>query len=121
MKSLSAYSIVKVLHNQDAGRILIGMEMFNATSINRRSNHYSQILGERLGIAMLGNSDAHTLNAIGLGMTEFLGYTAQELIQAIQARETVIRQKKAWNTALILGSWAADYIASTFIRLGHTA
>src|SRR5215216_4812831 len=35
MKSLSAYSIMKVLHNQDAARILIGIETFNAISIDR--------------------------------------------------------------------------------------
>jgi len=73
-----------------------------------------------LEIARLGNSDAHTLDAIGLGTTEFLGHTAQDLIKAIYSGKTVIHKKKAWNTARILGNWAANYIASAFIRLGNT-
>ena len=121
MKSLSAYSIMRALHNPDAARTLIGIETFNATTIDRRSNHYASILGEYLDIAKLGNSDAHTLDTIGLGMTEFIGDTAQDLIQAIQMGYVAIHEKKAWNTARILGTWVASYIASTFLRFGNIA
>jgi predicted metal-dependent phosphoesterase TrpH len=110
MKSLSTYSILKALRHPDAARILIGIETYNATAIDKLSNHYAHILGEHLKIAKLGNSDAHILEAIGLGMTEFIGHTAKDLIRAIYSRETVI-----------LGSWATSYIASTFTRLVNAA
>jgi predicted metal-dependent phosphoesterase TrpH len=121
MKSLSAYSIKKALRHPGVAQILIGVETYNATAIEKNSNRYAHILGKHLEIAMLGNSDAHILEAIGLGMTEFPGHTNQDLVKAIQNRETVIHKKKAWNTARILGSWAVNYIASTVTRLGITA
>jgi predicted metal-dependent phosphoesterase TrpH len=85
------------------------------------SNHYARILGEHLGIAKLGNSDAHVTEAIGLGMTEFRGHTAKDLIRAIRTGKTSIQKKTEWNAVHILGSWAANYIASKFTRLVSAA
>ncbi len=121
MKSLNAYSIMKTLHHHEAAQVLIGIETYNATTIDRMSNHYAHILGEHLNIAKLGNSDAHILKAIGLGMTEFPGQTANDLLKAIRNGQTIIHKKKEWNSVRILGSWAANYVASTFMRLVHTA
>ncbi len=120
MKSLSAYSITKALHQREVAQTLIGIETYNATTIDRMSNHYAHILGERLNIAKLGNSDAHILSAIGRGMTEFPGQTAMDLLQAIHKGKTTIHKKKEWNSVRILGSWAANYVASTFTRFVHT-
>ncbi len=120
MKSLSAYSITKALRNPDVARTLIGIETYNATAIDRMSNHYAHVLSEHLNIAKLGNSDAHILSAIGRGMTEFPGQTAKDLLQAIHKGKTTIHKKKEWNSVRILGSWVANYVASTFIRLVHT-
>jgi len=117
MKSLSAYSIMKALRDRDAAQILIGIETYNATTIDRMSNHYAHILGERLGIAKVGNSDAHVAEAIGLGATQFNGHTAKDLLQALEKAETIVRQKKQWNSFRILGSWAANYVGSVFVRL----
>ena len=121
MKSLSAYSIRKALRHPGVAQILIGVETYNATAIDKISNYYAHILGKHLGIGMLGNSDAHILEAIGLGMTEFPGCNTQDLIKAIHAGETVIYKKKAWNTVRILGSWAAKYVVSAVTRLGISA
>lgn len=116
MKSLNAYSIMRALRHPQAAQTLLGIETFNATTIDKMSNHYAHILGERVGIAKLGNSDAHILEAIGLGTTEFRGHTAQDLIKAIQKRRTIIRKKKEWNAVRILGTWAAHYVGSAFTR-----
>lgn len=116
MKSLSAKSIKKALHNPAVAQTLIGIETYNATTIDKMSNHYAHILGKHLKIAKVGNSDAHVAEAIGLGMTEFPGHTARDLIQAICAGKTVVRKKKPWSSARILGSWAASYAVSTFTR-----
>jgi predicted metal-dependent phosphoesterase TrpH len=117
MKSLSGHSIIKSLHNPSVARTLIGIETYNATAIDKMSNHYAHRLGKRLGLAKLGNSDAHIVETIGLGMTEFPGHTATDLIKAIRHRKTVVHKQQPWNSAYILLRWAASYIASTFARV----
>lgn len=120
MRSLNAYSILKALRNIDVAQTLIAIETYNATLIDKMSNYYAHILAERLGIAQTASSDAHVLEAIGLGVTEFDGCTAQDLILALQKRETRQRRQKEWNAARILGSWAANYIGSAFTRFVNT-
>lgn len=117
MKSLSAHSIIKSLHNRCVAETLIGIETYNATAIDKVSSHRAHILCKRLGLAKLGNSDAHIVQAIGLGRTGFPGHTARELIEAIRHRKTVIHKQQPWSSAYILLRWAASYIASTFARL----
>lgn len=116
MKSLSAHSIIKSLHNSRVAQTLIGIETYNATAIDKLSNHRAHRLCKRLGLARLGNSDAHIVEAIGLGKTEFAGRTASELIEAIRRRKTVVHKQQAWSSAYILLRWAARYTASTFAR-----
>ena len=121
MKSLSAYSIMKALRNREVAQILIGIETYNATALDRLSNHYAHILGEHLGIARLGNSDAHVAEAVGLGATEFEGHSAKDLLKAIRKGKTIVHKKKAWTSVRILGSWAANYIGRPFARLADAA
>ena len=117
MKSLSAYSILRALRNLDVTRILIGIETYNATTLDKMSNHYAHILAEQLDITQTASSDAHTVEAIGLGVTEFSGHTASDLVKALQQGTTSIHQKKEWTSFRILGSWAASYVGSAFARL----
>lgn len=119
MKSLSAYSIKRALRKPDVVQILIGIETYNATAIDKMSNHYAHILGEHLGIAKLGNSDAHVSQAIGLGATEFEGHTVKDLLKAIRNGRTAIHKKKEWNSVRILSSWAANYVGSAFRRFAN--
>lgn len=117
MKSLSAYSILKALRDPDIPRILIAIETYNATTIDRMSNHYARILAERLDIAQIASSDAHVVEAIGLGVTEFEGHSARDLVEALKRKDVRIRKQKEWNSIRILGSWAANYVGSAFARL----
>ena len=117
MTSLSAYSILKALRDPDVARILIAIETYNATNIYRMSNHYARILAERLDIAQTASSDAHVVEAIGLGATGFLGNTASDLIKSLQTKTTTTHKQKEWNSVRILGSWAANYLGSAFSRL----
>jgi predicted metal-dependent phosphoesterase TrpH len=121
MKSLSAYSILKALRNPAVAEVLIGIEAYNATTIDRLSNNYARILANRLDIGQTGNSDAHVVEAIGFGMTEFAGHSAQDLIKALRSRGTNVRKHKEWSAFRILGSWAAHYAVSAFTRLGLAA
>jgi predicted metal-dependent phosphoesterase TrpH len=117
MRSLSAYSILKALRNPDVAQTLIAVETYNATIIDRKSNRYARILADRLDIARTASSDAHVIEAIGLGVTEFDGHTAQDLLTALQNKETRSWKQKEWNSVHILGSWAVNYIGSAFTRL----
>ena len=119
MKSLSAYSILKALRQPDVARTLIAIETYNATTIDKMSNHYARILANRLNITQTASSDAHIVEAIGLGVTEFEGNTAQDLIDALYGGKVRIRKQKEWNSVRILGSWAANYIGSAFARLAN--
>jgi predicted metal-dependent phosphoesterase TrpH len=121
MKSLNAYPILKALRNLDVARVLIAIETFNATTIDRTSNHYARILADRLDIAQTGSSDAHVVEAIGLGATQFEGQTAQDLIKALYRGNVRIHKKKEWDSVRILGSWAANYVGSAFTRLVNAA
>jgi len=118
MKSLSRSSIIQALDHPEASRILIGIETYNATALDRESNAYAQILAaEGPGIAQVGNSDAHILETIGLGATEFLGYTAADLLDALWVGATEVRRGAQLGSARILGSWAINYVLSTPARV----
>jgi len=121
MKSLSAYSILKALRNPDVARVLLAIESYNATTIDKMSNHYAHILAEQLDIAQTASSDAHIIETIGLGVTEFDGHTAQNLIGALQSGNVRQRKEKEWNAIHILGSWATHYVGSAFTRLVNPA
>lgn len=121
MKSLSAYSILKALRHPEVAGILIAVESYNATTLDKMSNHYARILADRLNITQTASSDAHIIEAIGLGATEFDGHTAQELMDALHAGHVRIRKQKEWTSARILGSWAANYVGSAFARLANAA
>ena len=104
MKSLSGPSIIRALGHPVASRILIGIETYNATILDRESNLMAQKLWtEYPGIAQAGNSDAHILQAIGSGATEFLGDTAAHPLDALWVGATHVRQGEPMSSAQILG------------------
>jgi predicted metal-dependent phosphoesterase TrpH len=116
IKSLSAYSISKALHKSTVAQTLIAIETYNATTLDRNSNHYARILADWLDITPTASSDAHIVEAIGLGVTEFDGRTAQDLLTALQNGNVQHRKQKEWGPVRILGSWAANYLGSAFTR-----
>jgi len=119
MKSLNAYSILRALRNVEVAKILIGIETYNATAIDKMSNHYARILGNKLNLAQTASSDAHVVETIGLGVTEFEGHTANDLIKALRSGKVGQRKQKEWTSAYILGSWATHYIGSAFTRFAN--
>ncbi len=121
MKSLTWYAIASVIRNPEAAETLLGIETYNATTLDREGNHYADILADRYHVAKTGSSDAHVLDAIGLGATEFPGSSAADFLTALQEGTTVVRKDKEWNTAKILGSWLTKYAASAVNRLSLAA
>lgn len=66
----------------DAG--IDGIEVHNAGILLPGANMAARFLGHYLGIAVTGSSDAHTLGAIGHGITRFAGATADDLRHALE-------------------------------------
>ncbi len=112
MKSLSAFSIRQALRNQDTARILIGIETYNATTLDREGNQAARILAERSNMAQTGSSDAHVLEAIGLGATIFPGSSITEFVAALWTGTTQVRKEPEWGATQVLGKWAAHYLLS---------
>jgi len=117
MKSLSGLSILKALANQEAAQTLIGIEVYNGTAIDRISNRYARIFANRLSIAQTGSSDAHVLDTIGFGATEFEGTTAMDLLKALKQRTTWARKQNEWSPARVISTWSLRYIGSAFTRM----
>ncbi len=113
MKSLTAYAIFQALNDPEAARILIGIETYNATTLDRDGNSAAKKWADRLGIAQTGSSDAHVLGAIGLGATEFPGRSTDDLYAALWNGTTRVRVGSEWGFVEVIGKWAANYIMST--------
>jgi hypothetical protein len=65
-----------------------GLETFNPTALGRPSHAQAVRFAAEYGLAPLGDSDAHSLDAIGTCWTTFPGRSAEELRQAILERRT---------------------------------
>jgi predicted metal-dependent phosphoesterase TrpH len=117
MKSLSAYAILKALLNPQVSETLIGIETYNGTAIDRISNHYAKIFANGLNIAQTGSSDAHVVDTIGFGVTEFEGHSAQDLLKALREKTTRVKKQNEWSTLKILSNWGMRYVESTFTRM----
>jgi predicted metal-dependent phosphoesterase TrpH len=117
MKSLSAYAILKALLNPQVAETLIGIETYNGTAIDRMGNHYAKIFANGLNIAQTGSSDAHVIDTIGFGATEFEGHTAQDLLNALRNKTTKVRKQNEWSTLQIMSNWGIRYAESAFARI----
>lgn len=116
MKSLKPYSILKALKHKKTRKTLIGIEAYNGTSIDRMSNRYAQLFANTVKLAHTGNSDAHVIDTIGFGATEFEGTSATDLMNALRTRSTRVRKMNEWSAIRVLGSWGLRYIESAFAR-----
>lgn len=64
------------------------LETFNPTSLGKPWHDRVVQFADEHGLAHIGNSDAHALEAIATGWTTFPGRTADDLRRAIEARAT---------------------------------
>jgi predicted metal-dependent phosphoesterase TrpH len=108
---------MKALRNPDVAKVLVAIEAYNATILDKASNGYSRVLAEHLEIAQTGSSDAHVLSAIGLGRTEFSGHTRKDLLTALKNGTTIPLNGEEWNAIQILGSWAIHYYGNKLMQM----
>jgi hypothetical protein len=85
---ISGRRIRALMAHPDPALHLDGLETFNPTGPSRPWRGRVAALREELGIAGVGNSDAHIAHAVGKGWTGFAGSTAADLRAAIEARAT---------------------------------
>jgi hypothetical protein len=122
MKSLSVAAILKALRNPQAADTLIGIEAYNATALDRVNIATARLLTAHANLASTGSSDAHVVETIGLGATEFEGTSAADMLSALRSGRTSVRRQKEWTAFRILGLWAWNYLRSAFTtRLAMTA
>jgi len=70
---------------------LDAIEVYNAGGVLSFTNFLAQSVCNRVGLTKVGNSDAHTLGAIGRGKTYFPGKTAIDLRQALLSGKTTVK------------------------------
>jgi predicted metal-dependent phosphoesterase TrpH len=65
-----------------------GVEAFNPTTFGRPVHRRVVAFAEELGLAVVGNSDAHEAASVGIGWTTFPGHTAEDVRNAILEHRT---------------------------------
>jgi predicted metal-dependent phosphoesterase TrpH len=82
------WMIRRLLADADPAARPDGLETFNPTSLGKPWHRRVVRFADRHGLAHVGNSDAHALEAIGSGWTSFPGRGAGDLRRAIETRTT---------------------------------
>jgi hypothetical protein len=101
----SARSLRRLMADPDPSVRPDALEVFNPTTLGRPWHPRVVAFARELGLAEVGNSDAHLPTAIGQGVTTFPGHTADELREAIMARQT------GWEGSFYpMGSQAATFM-----------
>lgn len=88
---------------------LDGIEGFNAAVLIPGTNRIARRVGKRIGLAVTGGSDAHTLGAVGMGHTRFTGRTADDLRASLTARTTT-SAGRPWPLSEY-GRFIADFVS----------
>jgi predicted metal-dependent phosphoesterase TrpH len=78
----------RLLEDPDPAARPDGLETFNPTSLGKPWHRRVVRFADAHGLAHVGNSDAHALDAIGTGWTTFPGHDAADLRRAIETRGT---------------------------------
>ena len=86
--SLGRRSLMRLHHDPDARHRLDAIEMLNPSVAGRARRPHRTTLNEVMGLAAVGNSDAHVLENVGTGWTWFPGASAEEYRAAILDRTT---------------------------------
>jgi predicted metal-dependent phosphoesterase TrpH len=86
--SLGRRSLMRLYHDPDARHRLDAIEMLNPSVAGRARRPHRTALNEVMGLAAVGNSDAHVLENVGTGWTWFPGTSAEDYRAAILDRTT---------------------------------
>ena len=87
-RGLGERHIRRVMASKADGVYFDGIELTNGTPAGRVGARKAKSLNRDLALAEAGGSDAHFLEAVGAGYTDFPGHTSDDLEQAILSRST---------------------------------
>jgi predicted metal-dependent phosphoesterase TrpH len=94
--SLGRRSLLRLHHDPDPRHRLDAIEMLNPSVAGRARRPHRTALNEQLGLAPLGNSDAHVLEHVGTGWTWFPG-TGPDHYRAALAAGTTVPEGVYWT------------------------
>lgn len=109
-KSLSFEAIEQALAVPGVNRVLLGIEAFNGGLVYTRQNSLVEQKASTMPLAQVGSSDAHVLQWIGQGATEFEGRTVQDLLIALQNRKTKVRKGRGLDGRSVLTSYVTHFL-----------
>lgn len=87
-KGMRKHAILRVHNSTDPLVYWDALEGFNPSTAGRYGRNATIRLAAELGVALVGNSDGHTLETIGDGRTLFPGSTAEDYKRAVLAGTT---------------------------------
>jgi predicted metal-dependent phosphoesterase TrpH len=82
------HAILRVHYSRDPLVYWDALEGFNPSTAGRYGRAATARIARELGLPLVGNSDAHTLDTIGDGYTLFPGHTAEDYRAAVLAGTT---------------------------------
>jgi predicted metal-dependent phosphoesterase TrpH len=82
------HAILRVHESRDPLVYWDALEGYNPSTAGRYGRAATARIAAELGLPLVGNSDAHTLDTIGDGYTTFEGYTAEDYRRAVLAGGT---------------------------------
>jgi predicted metal-dependent phosphoesterase TrpH len=85
---LRKHAILRVHESRDPLVYWDALEGYNPSTAGRYGRAATARIAAELGIPLVGNSDAHTLDTIGTGYTTFEGSTAEDYRRAVLAGTT---------------------------------
>ncbi len=110
VSSVSFQTIRRVMQNQEAARVLVGIEAYNGGLVLTHRNAYITTICQTFPLAQVGNSDAHVLRTIGQGATRFKGKTVADFKQALIGRQTQIQQEHSMNGFEVLWTYLFQHL-----------
>ncbi len=111
--SLSINTIENALREPIGQRILVGIEVFNAGLLRKKSNGIAMQFALNHDIAISSNSDAHVTGMIGRAATGFNGKSVEDLRNALINRTTYMYRTYSINNGYIILSWLKNKL---FVR-----
>jgi len=110
VSSLRMTTIQQALRQPGVKQVLLGVEACNGGLVYTRRNPLVEVMVQALPLAQVGNSDAHILETIGQGSSEFEGQSALELRYALEHAATRVRKGKGLGGLGVIRSYLPHYL-----------
>ena len=108
--SAQEQTIRNVLASNELRKTLVGIETYNGSLPNLKTNCHAQEMNREFCLADVGNSDAHILWMIGKGWTTFAGRSASDLRTAlVEGTTRAMNTQRSWR-------FYPDYLQSQLLR-----